>query len=207
MPRRKRVRGANGAGVSKAELIRQTATAMGESARVRDVVAALKAQGVAVSSPQVSKTLKAAGIKLQRRGRRRAGATAAADPAGATKAERIRQMAKTMKKPVRPRDIISELAKEGMTVSSAQVERGLARGRLSPPSPPPTRRGRGHRRPDNSERLEPRGPDRGQDAHRKGGQRRGRRRGAPGDEKAAVTSPHVTALTAQARLRLLSPNS
>jgi arginine repressor len=121
MPRRKRVRGANGAGVTKAEQIRQTATAMGESARVRDVVAALKAQGVAVSSPQVSKTLKAAGIKLQRRGRRRAGASAAADPAGATKAERIRQIAKTMKKPVRPRDIISELAKEGMTVSSAQV--------------------------------------------------------------------------------------
>jgi arginine repressor len=121
MARRKRVRGANGAGVSKAEQIRQTATAMGESARVRDVVAALKAQGVAVSSPQVSKTLKAAGIKLQRRGRRRAGASAAADPAGATKAERIRQTAKTMKKPVRPRDILSELAKEGLTVSSAQV--------------------------------------------------------------------------------------
>ncbi len=121
MPRRKRTRGESGAGVTKVELIRQTATAMGETARVRDVVAALKAQGVAVSSPQVSKTLKAAGIKLKRRGRRRAGASAAADPAGATKAERIRQTAKTMKKPVRPRDIISELAKEGMTVSSAQV--------------------------------------------------------------------------------------
>ena len=185
MPRRKRVRGANGAAVTKAELIRQTASAMGESARVRDVVAALKAQGVAVSSPQVSKTLKAAGIKLQRRGRRRAGASAAADPAGATKAERIRQMAKTMKKPVRPRDIISELAKEGMTVSSAQVERGLARGRLSPPSPPPRRR-RCPLGPNDPQRLEPRGPDRGQGAHRKGGQRRGRRRGAAGDEKAAV---------------------
>ncbi len=122
MPRRRRARTGNGnsGGTSKAEQIRQTATALGPSARVRDVVAALKEQGVSVSSPQVSKTLKAAGIKLKRRGRRGA-AVAGAETAGGTKAERIRQAAQRMKKPIRPRDIIAELASEGLTVSSAQV--------------------------------------------------------------------------------------
>jgi arginine repressor len=123
MPRRKRARTGNGesGSTSKAELIRQTAKAMGASARVRDVVAALKEQGVSVSSPQVSKTLKSAGIKLKRRGRRRAAASGGAEAAGGTKAERIRQVAQTMKKPIRPRDIIAELASEGLAVSSAQV--------------------------------------------------------------------------------------
>jgi arginine repressor len=122
MPRRRRTSTRNGnPATSKAELIRQTATEMGSSARVRDVVAALKQQGVSVSSPQVSKTLKAAGIKLKRRGRRRQAAGAGADAAGGTKAERIRQLAQRMKKPIRPRDIIAELASEGLAVSSAQV--------------------------------------------------------------------------------------
>jgi transposase len=41
------------------------------------------------------------------------------------KAQRIREVAKTMGKNVRPRDIIAELAKEGITVSSPQVSKTL----------------------------------------------------------------------------------
>jgi hypothetical protein len=41
------------------------------------------------------------------------------------KAERIRQAAKRLGKKVRPRDVIAELAKEGISVSSAQVSTTL----------------------------------------------------------------------------------
>jgi transposase len=42
------------------------------------------------------------------------------------KAERIRQVAKALGKKVRPRDVIAELAKEGVKVSSAQVSKTLS---------------------------------------------------------------------------------
>ncbi len=109
--------------VNKAELIRKTAKSMGKSVRPRDIIAALKKQGVVVTSQQVSKTLKAAGFHRRTRGKR-----AAAAPSNATemsKAQRIRDVAKTLGRKVRPRDVIAELAKEGITVSSAQVSMTL----------------------------------------------------------------------------------
>ena len=42
------------------------------------------------------------------------------------KAQRIRDVAKTLGKKVRPKDVIAELAKEGITVSSAQVSSTLS---------------------------------------------------------------------------------
>jgi arginine repressor len=109
--------------VNKAEMIRQTARAMGKTVRPRDIIAALKEKGIVVTSPQVSKTLKAAGFHRKSRGRK---AAAAANGAAETsKAERIRQVAKALGKKVRPRDIIAELAKEGITVASAQVSTTL----------------------------------------------------------------------------------
>ena len=52
-------------------------------------------------------------------------ATTDAEGKKINKAERIRAAAKAMGKNVRPRDIIAELAKEGIVVSSAQVSTTL----------------------------------------------------------------------------------
>jgi 23S rRNA pseudoU1915 N3-methylase RlmH len=64
---------------SKAEHIRQTAKQMGKKVRPKEIIAALKEQGVVVTSPQVSSTLKAAGYRRKRRGSKAAsGATTTA---------------------------------------------------------------------------------------------------------------------------------
>ena len=76
MPRPKKSAGANE--MTKAEHIRQAAKKLGKRVRPRDVVAALKEQGVAVTSPQVSKTLKAAGYRRKRRAKRAAAAASTA---------------------------------------------------------------------------------------------------------------------------------
>ena len=109
--------------VNKAELIRKTAKAMGKTVRPRDIIATLKKQGVVVTSPQVSKTLKAAGFHRKTRGKKAAAATSSAGET--SKAQRIREVAKTLGRKVRPRDVIAELAREGITVSSAQVSTTL----------------------------------------------------------------------------------
>jgi hypothetical protein len=80
MPRPKKSRAAKAEQPSRAELIRQTARAMGGKVRPRDIIAALKEKGVTVSSTLVSKTLAAAGFRRRRR-RRKAGAGADARPA------------------------------------------------------------------------------------------------------------------------------
>jgi hypothetical protein len=61
-------------GTSKAQAIRDTAKELGKKARPKDIIAALAAKKITVSSPQVSSTLKAAGL---RRGRRKKKAGAA----------------------------------------------------------------------------------------------------------------------------------
>ena len=48
-----------------------------------------------------------------------------ADTSKLTKAQRIRDVAKTMGKKIRPKDIVGILAKEGVKVSSAQVSTTL----------------------------------------------------------------------------------
>lgn len=62
--------------VNKAEEIRKAAKDMGgKKVRPKDVIAALAAKGIAVSSPQVSSTLKAAGYRKTRRQGRPVGST------------------------------------------------------------------------------------------------------------------------------------
>ena len=54
--------------INKAQSIRDMANELGKKSRPRDIIAALAAKGITVTSPQVSMTLKAAGL---RRGKRR----------------------------------------------------------------------------------------------------------------------------------------
>ncbi len=57
-------------GVNKAQAIRDAAKKLGKKVRPKDIIAALAAEGITVSSPQVSSTLKAAGYRRTRRTRR-----------------------------------------------------------------------------------------------------------------------------------------
>jgi arginine repressor len=123
MPRGVRKNAAKSGQVNKAELIRQTAKAMGKTVRPRDIIAALKEKGVVVTSPQVSKTLKAAGFHRKSRGTK--SAAAATGGAETSKAQRIRDVAKALGNKVRPRDVIAELERQGIKVSSAQVSMTL----------------------------------------------------------------------------------
>jgi arginine repressor len=125
MPRGVPKKAAESGNLTKAEQIRQTARRMGKTVRPRDIVAALKERGVVVTGPEVSKTLKRAGFKRKTRGEKAAAATSSA--AGQlNKAQRIRDVAKTLGKKFRPMDIIAELAKEGITVTSGQVSSTLS---------------------------------------------------------------------------------
>jgi len=123
MPRGVPRKSAKSGQVNKAELIRKTAKSMGRTVRPRDIIAALKEKGVTVSSALVSKTLKRAGFHRKTRGKKTTAATNKA--ADTSKAQRIRDVAKTLGRKVRPRDVIAELAKEGITVSSPQVSSTL----------------------------------------------------------------------------------
>lgn len=75
-------------GVNKAQAIRDAANELGKKARPKDIIAALAAKNITVSSPQVSSTLKAAGL---RKGRRKKKAAAAA-PNGQTTALNIKDL-------------------------------------------------------------------------------------------------------------------
>ena len=70
MPRPKKSRKTKGEQPSRAEMIRQTAQALGKRVRPRDIIAALKEKGVSVSHTLVSKTLAAAGFRRRRRRRK-----------------------------------------------------------------------------------------------------------------------------------------
>jgi hypothetical protein len=70
MPRPKKSDAAKAEQPSRAEMIRQTAKALGKRVRPRDIIAALKEKGVTVSHGLVSKTLAAAGFRRRRRGRK-----------------------------------------------------------------------------------------------------------------------------------------
>jgi|GEM_PF-4986126 len=60
--------------INKAQAIRDAAGELGKKARPKDIIAVLAAKGITVTSPQVSMTLKAAGL---RKGRRKKKAVAA----------------------------------------------------------------------------------------------------------------------------------
>lgn len=116
-------------GNSKSDLVRNY-IAQRPQASVREIVENLKQQGTSVSIALASK------IKYDRmrtgtgrgpgRGQgRKSAATANNGSAGGTKAEAIRQMAGTMERPVRPRDVVAAMAAQGVQVSSAQVSQVL----------------------------------------------------------------------------------
>ena len=134
MPRGIPKKAAESEQVNKSELIRKTAKAMGKTVRPKEIMAALKEQGVTVSSTLIGKTLQRAGFHRKRRGKKAATAkrsagqkasAAVSNGGDVSKAQKIRDVAKGMGKKVRPRDVIAELAKEGVTVSSAQVSMTL----------------------------------------------------------------------------------
>jgi arginine repressor len=137
MPRGVPKKAAKSGEITKAEHIRQTAKKMGKTVRPKDIIAALKEQGITVGYSEVSKTLKKIGFHRKTKGKKPAAAksssskkaVAASTSSAASqvnKAQRIREVAKTLGKKVRPRDVIAELAKEGVSVSSAQVSTTLS---------------------------------------------------------------------------------
>jgi hypothetical protein len=81
MPRPKKTRTAKAEQPSRAEMIRQTAKALGKRVRPRDIIAALNEKGVEVSSTLVSTTLAAAGFRRRRHGRK---GSASADATNST---------------------------------------------------------------------------------------------------------------------------
>jgi len=112
-------RGGESGNESKADLIRQTAKQLGKRFRPRDIVNALGDKGITVGYTQIAKALKAGGFRKRRRGKGAGGS------GKVVKAERIREVAKSLGRKVRPRDIVAELANEGITVSPAQVSTTL----------------------------------------------------------------------------------
>jgi 23S rRNA pseudoU1915 N3-methylase RlmH len=125
MPRGVPKKAAKGSEVNRAELIRKTAAALGKTVRPRDIAVALREKGVTVSGSLISKTLKRAGHYSKSRGEK--AKAVASEPVGQiNKAQRIRDVAKALGKKVRPKDVIAELAKEGIVVSSAQVSTTLS---------------------------------------------------------------------------------
>jgi hypothetical protein len=78
--KRKYTKRSSSNGVNKAQAIRDMAKQLGKKARPRDIIAALAVKKISVSSPQVSSTLKAAGMRRGRR-RRKVVAAVAAKPA------------------------------------------------------------------------------------------------------------------------------
>jgi arginine repressor len=67
---------------TKAQRIRDVAKKLGKKVRPRDVIAELAKEGVKVTSPQVSKTLREAGYRRRRRGRKGAAAARSASSNG-----------------------------------------------------------------------------------------------------------------------------
>jgi hypothetical protein len=69
-------------GTTKAQSIRDTAKELGKKARPKDIIAALAAKGTSVSHSLVGSTLRAAGLRRRRRGRKVVVAVAAKQHSG-----------------------------------------------------------------------------------------------------------------------------
>lgn len=119
-------------GPNKSELARKYLAAH-PSASVTEIVDGLKAEGTVISTALASKikydpSRKGGGKKGRRK---KTAAAKAASKNGAAnhgnKAEAIRTAAGSLGKTVRPKDVIAMLAKQGITVSSAQVSTTLKR--------------------------------------------------------------------------------
>jgi arginine repressor len=96
------------------------------TAPAQEVVDGLKADGVTVTAGLVY-SVKAYSAK-KKAGKKTAKATKSTpstNGASSTKADRIREVAKGMAKPVRPRDVQAVLATQGIRASSPQISRVL----------------------------------------------------------------------------------
>lgn len=75
--------------ISKAQAIRDAAGELGKKARPKQIIAALAEKGITVTSPQVSMTLKAAGLRRGRRKKKVTAAIAVQHPARNGKAQTL----------------------------------------------------------------------------------------------------------------------
>ena len=111
-------------------------------ATAKEIAASLKRDGITISESLVAKVKARDSRKTGRvkspRTRASTNSAAGTTASETSKAERIRDVARNMDKPVRPRDVVAALASEGVSVSSAQVS-GVLR------SMGMRRRGRGRR--------------------------------------------------------------
>jgi hypothetical protein len=110
-------------GASKTAIVRDYLRA-NPTATASQIVADLKAFGISLALAQKTRYLqglKRRGGGLKRGGAKAAVARASAEPASGTKADAILEAAKSLRKPVRPRDVIAQFAEKGITVSDAQV--------------------------------------------------------------------------------------
>jgi hypothetical protein len=99
---------------SKSDLIRAYIHARPNATATEVVKGVKRESGVKVS------------LALAAKIKRDAPVATAASSSGASKAEQIRQVAKSMGGRVRPRDVVAKLGEQGVTVSSAQVSTVLA---------------------------------------------------------------------------------
>jgi hypothetical protein len=110
-------------GKSKTDIVRDYLRS-NPTAAASQIVADLKPYGISLALAQKTRY-------LERRKRRGAGpnrgrakaalARSSAEPTSGTKADAIREAAKSLPKPIRPRDVIAALAEKGIAVSNAQV--------------------------------------------------------------------------------------
>lgn len=109
--------------VSKSDAVRNY-LAMRPNAMGREVTAALKREGIIISESLVAK-VKQRSAKPGRSKRPSSRISSNGSATGTSKADLIRQIAETMPKPVRPRDVVAALNEQGIGVSSAQVSQVL----------------------------------------------------------------------------------
>jgi arginine repressor len=114
------------AGVNKTEMTRQY-VAKHPTAGLKEIVDALKAEGVKISRSLAGKIkYGASGPKKGRRSQKPGlRATSANGAERGSKAEAIRSAARSIGRKVRPRDVIAMLKEQGVDVSSAQVSTTL----------------------------------------------------------------------------------
>jgi arginine repressor len=105
-------------GVNKTPAV-QAYLSKNPTASAQQVVDGLQAEGMEVSTSLVFNVRAAA--KKKKAEKKAAKAAASTNGSTGTKADKIREVAGGMEKPVRPRDVIAALKEKGVTASSAQV--------------------------------------------------------------------------------------
>ncbi|HVA47093.1 MAG TPA: hypothetical protein VNH11_12060 [Pirellulales bacterium] len=98
---------------NKTDLIRQYLARRPNATALEAVRGIKREMGIDVSVGLVAKV------------KRDASAAPAVSSNGTTKADQIREVAKSLPKPVRPRDVVATLAEQGVKASSAQVSQVL----------------------------------------------------------------------------------